>query len=103
MRVHSDNLRAMYKHTIRSLTYLTIIADLSNHHLEVNGREERAGCFTLLVFLVYCDCYYLWLFIMVAWVVMQCVINVFPDQIHLFFRRLQRVQIRWCLVMEDVI
>ena len=57
MCVHSDNLRVMYKHTNRSLTYLTSIADLSYHHLEVNGREERAGCFTLLVFLVYCDNY----------------------------------------------
>ena len=47
----------MYKHANRSLTYLTIIADLSNHHLEVNRREEKVGCFTLFVFLVYYDCY----------------------------------------------
>ena len=58
MRVHSDNKRAMYKQKHRSLTYLTInIANLSHHHFEVNGREERAGCFTLFVFLVFYDCY----------------------------------------------
>ena len=103
MCVHSDNFRVMYKHTNRSLTYLTSIADLSYHHLEVNGREESAGCFTLLVFLVYCDSYCFMLFFIVAWVAMQCVIIVFPDHIHLLFRRLQCVQIRWSLVMEVAI
>ena len=57
MSVHSDNIRAMYKHTNRSLIYPTIIANLSDHHLEANGREKRTGCFTLSVCLVSCDCY----------------------------------------------
>ena len=58
MSVHSNDIRAMYKHTNRSLIYPTIIANLSDHHLEVNGREKRTGCFTLFVRLVSCDCYH---------------------------------------------
>ena len=41
--------------------------------------EETAGCFTLLVFLVSCDCVsVLWLFLMVPWVGLKCVNVVFP-------------------------
>ena len=88
MQVHRDSLLAMYKHTNHTLTYLTIIANLSHHHLEVNGREERSGCFTLFVFLVSCDCYCFWLFFMTVRVAMQRVIVVIPDHIHLLFELL---------------
>ena len=43
--------------------------------------EERAGCFTLLVFLVSCDCYFSVDFPHC----MQCVIVVFPEHTHLLF------------------
>ena len=46
--------------------------------------EERAGCFTLIVFLMGCDCV-LWLFHMIPWVGLQCVIVVFPDHTHCLF------------------
>ena len=84
MWVHSDNIRAMYKHKNRSLTYFNInIANLSRHHLEVNGRDERAGCFTLFAFLVFMTVIVLWLFLKVTWVAIPCVIEVIPDHTHL--------------------
>ena len=52
MHVHSDSIRAMYKHTDRSLTYLTIITNVSHYH-----RVGRAGYFSVYVLLVSCECY----------------------------------------------
>ena len=34
--------------------------------------KERSGCFTLIVFLMSCDCWFLWF-------VLQCVIVALPD------------------------
>ena len=44
-----------------------------------------AGCFALAVFLVSCDSRFLWLFLTVPRVGLQCAIVVFPDHTHLFF------------------
>ena len=43
--------------------------------------EERAGCFAFIVLRMS----WLWLFLEVLWVGLQCVIVVFPDQTHLLF------------------
>ena len=37
--------------------------------------KERSGCFTIIVFLMSCDCLFLWL-------VLQCVIVALPDHAH---------------------
>ena len=42
--------------------------------------QERAGCFAKFVFLVSCDC--VWLFLAVPWVCLQFVIVVFLDHTH---------------------
>ena len=54
----------------------------ADHHL--NG-EERAGCFALLSSSCLVTVSVLWLFLVVPWVSMRCVIVVFPDHNHLFF------------------
>ena len=41
----------------------------------------------LVVLLLLSSIYVLWLFLMVPWVGLQCVIKVFPDHTH-FFKRL---------------
>ena len=43
--------------------------------------EERAGCFAFIVLRMS----WMWLFLAVLWVGLQCVIVVFPDHTHLFF------------------
>ena len=51
------------------------------NHLD---EEDRAGCFTVIVFLMSC---LLWLFLMVPLVGgLQCVIVVFPDHTEKIFR-----------------
>ena len=50
--------------------------------------EKRAGCFTLLVFLMSCDCVsVLWLFLMVPLVGLKCVNVVFPGYAHLLLKK----------------
>ena len=46
--------------------------------------EERAGCFTLMIFLMYCDC---WCFMELPldWDGLRCVIVVFPDHNNVLF------------------
>ena len=46
--------------------------------------EERAGCLTLIVFLLFCDCQCLCLFLSVPWISMWSVIMAFPSNIYLF-------------------
>ena len=46
---------------------------LIGKHLD---EEKRAG---LIVFLISCDFRVLWLFLVVLWVDLQCLIVVFPD------------------------
>ena len=46
------------------------------NHLE---EEEKAGCFVIFVLQMYCYYNVLFLFIMVPWAGLQCVILVFPD------------------------
>ena len=48
-------------------------------------KRELVARFGLIVFLMSCDFYVLWLFIVVPWVGLQCVIVVFPDHTHFFF------------------
>ena len=50
----------------------------------LNG-EERAGCFTLTVFICLVTVSVLWLFLTVPWAGLQCAIVVFPDHTHLPF------------------
>ena len=48
--------------------------------------EERAGCLTIIVFLILVIVSVVWLFLAVLWVGgLQCVIDVFPD--HAFRRK----------------
>ena len=48
--------------------------------------KERAGCFTLTAFLVFCVIVsVLWLFLAVTWVGLGCEIVVFHDHTHLLF------------------
>ena len=47
--------------------------------------EERAGCFTLTVFLMSSAVSVLWLFLTVLWVSLQKVIVLFPDYTQLLF------------------
>ena len=49
------------------------------HHLD---GEKRAGCFTLIVFLMSENVIVLLLFLTVPWVGLQCVIEVFLDHTH---------------------
>ena len=44
--------------------------------------KRGPGCFTLTVFLLSYDCYVLWLFLVVPWAGLLCVIVVFPDHTH---------------------
>ena len=50
---------------------------------ERERERERAGYFTMFVFLMYCDCYVALRH--GAWVGLQCVIVEFCDHTHLFF------------------
>ena len=52
------------------------------NHLD---RADSDDCFTFLVFLVSCDCFVVFLFLIVPWVGLQCVIVVFSGHIHLLF------------------
>ena len=61
---------------------LVIMHDFVSFLVSNLDKEERAGCF---VFLMSCYCYALWLFLMVMWVGLQCVIVVFPDHTRLLF------------------
>ena len=45
--------------------------------------EEKAGCFAIIRCIVTVNV--LWLFLMVLWVGLQCVIVVFPSHTHLLF------------------
>ena len=51
------------------------------------AREEGAGWFSFIVFLMICGCYtiVLCLFFMVSWVVLQCVVVAFPGHTLLHF------------------
>ena len=49
------------------------------------GEEERAGCYVLLSFGCLVTANVLWLFLMMSWVGLQCVIVEFPDHTHLRF------------------
>ena len=59
--------------------YLASILVLQ-YHLD---EEERAGYFTLIIFLESCG-YFLWIFLTVPWVGLQCMIVVFPEHTHFF-------------------
>ena len=50
------------------------------NHLD---EEERAGCFTIIVFWRIITVNVLWLFIGMPWVGLQCAIVEFPDTTHL--------------------
>ena len=50
------------------------------NHLE---EEERVDCFAFIVFCSLVTVNFLWLFLTVLWVGLQCVIVVFPDHAHL--------------------
>ena len=48
--------------------------------------RKRAGCFTLIVLLLSCGCYWhVSLFLVVPWVGLHCVTVAFPGQTHQFF------------------
>ena len=49
--------------------------------------EENAGCFAIIVLQMYCYYEFLWLFLTVPWVGLQCVIVIFPDHTHEIFDR----------------
>ena len=50
--------------------------------------QERAGCFTVLVFLMVVTVTVMWLFLTVPWAGLQCVFVVFPDHTHLLLVQL---------------
>ena len=49
------------------------------------GRNRRLVALLLLSYICFVTMGFLWLFIMVPWVCLQCVIVVFPDHSHLLF------------------
>ena len=64
------------------LVYITLNPFLFCNHLQ---EEERGGCFLLLSYGCLVTVSALWLFLTVPWVVLRCVIVVFPDHTHLHF------------------
>ena len=91
------NLLSKYTHLVFSISLFLVfcvwslfcfviqclVSCLALNHLD---EEERAGYFTLIVFLMFCDCYsVLCVFLTLPWVDLQCVIVIFPDQTHLLF------------------
>ena len=62
------------------LLFITLCPSSFFNHLD---REETAGCFNLVAFLVTVNV--LCLFLTVSLVYLQCVIVVFPDHTHLLF------------------
>ena len=60
------------------------------NHLE---EEEKTGCLAFIVLQMYFSIYVLWLFLMVPWVGLQCVIVVFRFHTHLLFDRAFAAQI----------
>ena len=67
-----------------SMFCCAVICVLSSFAIILMGLE-RADCFTLFVFLVYCDCKCSVAFLEVPWVALRCVIMVFPDLTHILF------------------
>ena len=67
--------------------FLFYNAVLSVHFLQLSSldEEERAGCFALLSIGCLVTVNVLWLFLMVLWVGLKCVIEVFPDHTYLLF------------------
>ena len=51
----------------------------------ISGRENSPGCFTLIVFLMFCAVNVVWLLLTVPWVGLLCTIVVFPDHTLLLF------------------
>ena len=45
-------------------------------------KEEKAGCFAIIVLHIYCYYYVLWILLTVPLAGLQCVIVVFPDHTH---------------------
>ena len=69
-----------------------------NRHLD---EEERAGCFTLIVFLCLVIISVLWLFLAVSRVSLQCEYVLFPDQTLLVFLHFgKRIQIVCAILVE---
>ena len=62
-------------------TLLCVLIVLQSSCWETERERERAGCFSLFVFLVSCD--FMQLFLTVPWVGLQCVIVVFSDHAYL--------------------
>ena len=53
------------------------------NHLE---EEEKTSCLAIIVLHMHCyNKYFLWLFLVVPWVGLQCAIVVFLDHTHLLF------------------
>ena len=56
--------------------------------------EKSAGCFTLFLLPVSCDCYFLWLFPMVPLIGLQCVIVLLPDHTRILFSaKIKQIQV----------
>ena len=77
---------------------MEVLCVLSNHL----DREEKAGCFTLIVFLISCWGLVLWLFLTVSWVDLQYVSGVCPDLTH-YFETDKKKNINFCNVMNALL
>ena len=77
-----------------------------SNHLD---REEKADCSTLFVFKCLVKVIVLWLFLMVPWVGLQCVSEIFPDHTSLFLEQICVLQVTialsevcTCLYLEGI-
>ena len=59
--------------------------------LQSSAGEERAGCFTLIIFLLSFVSKFSCLFLVVPWVGLQCVIVAFPPHTHFFFHMMHLI------------
>ena len=55
------------------------------NHLK-EEEKFKAGCFAFIVFRCFANVNVLWLFLMVPWVGLQCLIVVFPDYTRLLLQ-----------------